>query len=143
MIIDPQYEAWQQEEFLEACKDKGITIFVPEDYQLILDMDTQEQMDRLPAKIERLNIMLARAENAVEVVSVDPSTTTGHKHVLLELNAPLDVARRVAIQMFLGSDPVKEFLSLERIRAGISPATLLAKGNWKERLNVTTNRSCV
>jgi hypothetical protein len=130
-IIDKEYEEWTQKEFIKYCERMGIELFIPDDNTLILDLDSSDAVTALGPKLDRLNEMMAFNGNCVSLTEIRPSTTPSHFHAYLRIQYKLDIVSRVGCQMFLGSDPVKELLSMQRIQAGIEPATLLALGNWK------------
>lgn len=131
MIIDEEYEKWTQSEFMRVCRARGIELYIPDDYTLILDFDTDRQMKEFQRRLLRLRQMMIYSKNHIVDYEFKPSTTKGHFHGYVKLELPLDTLTRIGCQMFLGSDPVKELLSMQRHAAGINNPTLLALGNWK------------
>lgn len=131
MIDVPEYELARQEAWFNMLsEDPRITVNTPGPYDLFLDLDTEMDYLALPAKIGKL---FEKTRLEIEVKHVLTSSSgLPHRHVYCKMKDPIeDPSIRFGIQMALGSDPVKEILSLQRLSLGIKPACVLVEGDWK------------
>lgn len=98
----------------EALKG-GFGIVYSSPRTILLDLDDDESVTRYDKQID----MLAEHYGLYELESW--KSKSGNKHVVLTLEAPIpDPKDRIILQLVLGSDPVREFLSLEQINNGVS-----------------------
>lgn len=81
------------------------------DRQLFIDIDTEEQY----AQLSR-NFSIFKQYFGCEIVpSITPSKSgLPHRHIIMEMTKPLPLIARIALQACLGSDPVRELLSVRR-----------------------------
>jgi hypothetical protein len=95
------------------------------DRQLFLDLDLDDGDD--PKEVEEIvrGLIDAVLEKCVGSVAFHPSKN-GNLHAIVRLRKPIPSAlERIAIQLALGSDPVRERISAQRVLKGISPAICL------------------
>lgn len=129
-MFNPNYDYQMQHQFLREVKRKGLTINIPDEHTLQLDLDTEEQWQGLQEKMHALEAMMAYGMRITDVTV--SSSGPPHLHVYISMIKPISsVEEQIGAQMFLGSDPKKELLSLCRVAARIEPATLLIEGDWK------------
>jgi hypothetical protein len=103
------------EDAVEKAKSKGKIIIEPTDNELQLDIDSKEQYNILAARMMELN------ENSHCIFHTQEFPSQGgawHKHIYLKLAVDTPILERIALQLFLGSDPVKEYLSLCLVKIG-------------------------
>lgn len=115
---------------IKNAERNGATVLYPQPNELFLDIDTLDQynqmFDRLPRLLELFGCQAAIKRDV-------PSNSGGeHRHVIIELSIQVDNATRAGLQMFLGSDPVRDVLALRRIMAGVyDPIIFIEGGEWK------------
>lgn len=86
---------------------------------LLLDLDTKEAL----AQYQRV---LPKLFDNYHVVSTESwRSKSGNTHVRIELGRPMTFPERLALQAALGSDGVRELLSLKRYHNGISEPSRL------------------
>lgn len=93
----------------EVAEALGLTLVLPADNELQLDIDT-------PAQRQQFTAHLGLVQDFVSCV-VDRETVSkgGNSHIYLKLGRAISPTERVALQAMLGSDPKREFLSLMRV----------------------------
>ncbi len=108
----------------ESGEAEKLEIVLPQPNQLQLDYDTPE----LPPWFERALGIAAQAfcpKLRDHISYTVTSSKSGNKHVTVDLPVLIDDLTRVAWQAALGSDPMRESLSLMSIRRGIAHPSLL------------------
>lgn len=107
---------------IEAAKAAGHEIVLPSPNTLLLDLDTPESLDRYEALrdtfFERFKL---------EEKSRWRSNSNIGWHVVVEMEEASGSYFIVAMQAILGSDPVREILSMERIENNVEPYGFLIK----------------
>ena len=98
----------------------GLKIVDADAFTLQLDLDSLSTFEvfvyrRLPSLISFI---------AIKRVYWTESKS-GNRHVYIELPTAMPVEERIALQASLGSDPVREFLNLMRVKAGTEHPILL------------------
>lgn len=107
-----KYETISYYNSCRRAKEKGCEVVHPKDNELFLDIDKPEQL----ATFNRNFDLLHRYE-LVEQHIVRPSSS-GHPdrfHITVTLKESVTSFERIALQAALGSDPMREMLSLMRI----------------------------
>lgn len=101
---------------------QGLVPFLPEADELMLDLD---EADGAPAARARVGEVLEN--NGIGVLaSLTTTSKSGKYHLYLRLDRPVTPHERIALQACLGSDPVREVLSLLRLMQGGEPAAVTA-----------------
>lgn len=90
------------------AEQRNCDLLRPGEKTLFLDIDTPEQL----AQYERM-LPLAMRFQLKEIARW--SSRNGHLHIELELPYPLDAAERFCLQAVLGSDPLRELISLDAL----------------------------
>ena len=139
------------EEFLQASYDfnasaeieaanRGLRIVYPEDNQLQLDIDSQEAYEVFQTLFRELGL-----DSIYEVTKTESASASGlpHRHITITLQEysahgslvpySMTEGERIAFQLALGSDPVREFLNLKRLIYGTKRPTRLFE--TKEEVN--------
>lgn len=106
---------------LEREKGLRYRVVLPRDDELQIDIDNLEALAVFQGNYTRLreywhHRWAGGCEMTCEVV---PSKTEGHFHITVRLPTEIDDQERIMLQALLGSDPVRELLSLVRIWAGL------------------------
>lgn len=104
-----------------AVKDaaaKGCKIVLPEPNQLFVDIDSQATYEHF------INVGMKHLRriypDAGLRIKVSPSEEPWHYHATVTLPEPIENdITRIALQAMLGSDPVRELLSWERLVRGL------------------------
>lgn len=105
----------------DKAAELGLVVVTPGPRQLFVDIDSDADNAYLEKQIARL------ISNGVTIVATgDTPSKSGlpKRHVTLEVDHDLTDIERIALQACLGSDRVREILSLCRVYKGISPATV-------------------
>ena len=110
-----------REVYMDRKLSEGFVIYRPEDNELLLDLDTP---------IQRLKFGEIYGRLCFEYPGISykwwVSESGNGTHVVVVLPFPVSMELRLALQAILGSDPVKELLSVFRLREGDPIPTLLA-----------------
>lgn len=123
-IVGNDHVAHVQKRIDENGESDMLEIVLPQPNQLQLDYDTPE----LPVWFERALAIAAQAfcPRLRDSISYTvTSSKSGNRHVTVDLPCEIDDLTRVAWQAALGSDPMRESLSLMSIRRGIANPSLL------------------
>lgn len=110
----------------------GFIVVRGDAWTLLLDLDTEQQRAQYEAVMPHFE-----QNYAVEEIESWPSKS-GNRHTRLKLYTPIsEPAMRYALQAALGSDPVKELLSIVRLRNGVPEPSMLFKPGLAKVLYVT------
>ena len=105
---------------IQEAKDNNLDVIFPKPNELLIDIDDDAAYDRY---CHLLGIM--KRHFRVEMESIVPSRSGYPKrHITLTLAKPVTDTQRIALQAILGSDPVRELLSLRRVENKDSHPTL-------------------
>jgi hypothetical protein len=113
-------EVDQTEGYAEWCAEKlGCKVVYPLSTQLQLDMDTEEQFLEYE---RRLGELLGWCEvDTPKFISITPSKSgLPHRHITITFNREFTDAERIGLQVFLGSDLVREKMNILRLHNGIA-----------------------
>lgn len=112
-----------EEEAVGIADAMNLEAFFPLENEVFLDIDSREYLRR-KAVIEAL--FNAGEENSIAIVDeLVTNSKGGNKHVYLRLDRKISPLTRLVVQAVLGSDPVKEALTLLLLRAGGTGAVAL------------------
>ena len=122
-IPDEYSEQEARKEFLEKKKQEGFAIRVPDENEILLDIDSPAQYRVYEDQL----IRLMRRDAGITTEEWE-STTPGHKHISVRMPFTLNDYQRIAYQAVLGSDLRREILSLMRTESGdVMPNCLFEK----------------
>lgn len=108
-------------EAAEAAADKGCVIVHPTERELFIDIDSADAA----VNFERCLEVLQKTREAVVVRrSPSPSGASGREHIVVRVAGVVTDEERILLQACLGSDPLREMLSLMRLRAGDEAPTI-------------------
>lgn len=108
-------------EALDKARENSWIVVLPAPNQLQLDIDTKKSLNEFYNR-KRL---LSRIGYQIRDYVVKNSKSGGeHYHVTVTLVQELTHLERIILQMFLCSDPIRELLSLRRIKNGDCYATI-------------------
>lgn len=131
-IIDPEKETINYDisrlSAIKEAKEKGLIIIYPEDDELLINIDTKEQLEIF---IERTEYLTRFFEFDFEIDESQSGPPHYHIRVKFE-DMILDDMDRIFLQLFLGSDPTREFLSFLRIQKGEDYPTLFLEKKKQE-----------
>lgn len=102
------------EEAQEVAADKGCIVIHPSDRELFIDIDSKEAA----ANFAKCAEVLAKSRQ-FEIVrrTPSPSGKPGREHIVIRMSRPVTDEERILLQACLASDPLREMLSLMRLRA--------------------------
>jgi len=110
----------------EQAKQKGCVIVEPKPNELFIDIDSADDYAYFEKQIKRVAMRWPCTWRA----SKSPSGKPGRYHVVVEFAAnelgerTLDAWQRIALQAVLGSDRVREIISVQRLLDGDPTPTL-------------------
>lgn len=105
---------------IQEAKDNNLDVVFPKPNELQVDIDSDAAYERYCGVLDH---MLHHFPFVTE--SITPSRSGYPKrHIVLTLRKPVTDVQRIALQAILGSDPVRELLSLKRIENGDPHPTL-------------------
>jgi len=122
-VLEVEAYLESREQYVERMKEDGFQIFVPEKNELQIDIDSHINKELFLQRIERIK---EEFDGGVSYISY-PSKSEGHEHIIVTLDLDFTNAQRIAMQLVLGSDPIREMLSLFRDFRGDPCSTLLAR----------------
>lgn len=105
------------EEGAKEAEEQGRYVIYSQDNELFLDIDTEEALNDLDDRVEPL-IRWGWLEGGKEI-RVSKSGRP-HRHIRYKLTRPFSVLDRILLQLYLGSDPVKELLAYKRLIDGVA-----------------------
>ena len=119
------YYEMSREELCNKAAEEGFEVIFSDKYTLLIDIDDDEHLAMFNARIDRIK------QEITDIESIEYYTSTSgepHKHIIIKMKDECDVLRRLFLQIFLGSDPVREYLSYLRHERGDKfPSLLLRK----------------
>lgn len=105
----------------QLAADRGLKLILPMADELLVDIDSpisNSYVDR---------VRDALINNDLQFISVlETLSKGGRTHKYIKLDRCLEPTARIALQTMLGSDPVREVLSLLRILLGSEPEAVTA-----------------
>jgi hypothetical protein len=122
-VLQAEKYAEKREQYVERMAAEGFVIMVPENDELMLDIDAEEDFVFFGRAILRLIEEFPSVSFRVNF----SKSGKPHRHVVVKMPFPLDAVQRIAFQAVLGSDRVREMLSLLRYHNGDPCPTLLAE----------------
>lgn len=114
-----------REEYLTRMEDEGFEVVFPESNELLIDIDTEEQYRMFKLHYERL-----RDEQDFKTMSyTEHFSKSGppRRHIHLKMPWSMSPIERIAWQAVLGSDVIRELLSMIRLYRGDGHPTLFAE----------------
>ena len=110
---------------IKKAEDEGLIVNEATPTELQLDFDKDN-----PQPIDFYDRCIIVEENFTERITFRETTSPGgNTHVYLNFDTPLDIHTRIILQLYLGSDPIRELLNLKRVLAGTpKPIILYEKG---------------
>lgn len=115
-------------ELHDIAAERGLIVIIPEDNELQLDLD-------VPSYEHNHAIIKCLKDNGVNLVSwFRTISVNGKRHTYLRLDRDFSRQERIALQACLGSDPVREVLSLLRGEAWDVPIALFETPMWAKKV---------
>jgi hypothetical protein len=120
----------------EQAKERGCVIVEPKPNELFLDIDSAEEMAYFEKQIRRVAVRWKLTWTASE----SPSGKMGRYHVYVTFfDRELDHWQRIALQAVLGSDRIRELISVHRLLDGDAAPTLFFEKPEAVRLRAMEN----
>lgn len=110
-------------DYVHRMGELGYEVITPAVDQLLVDIDDQESLDRFYKIIDRIAIDYP----SIRFIVTASNSGLPHAHAVVRMPWAITDVERIAWQAILGSDPIREFLSLKRVYNNESPATLLVR----------------
>lgn len=130
LLIDPyaiktreDYANEDREAYIAEMKSLGFRIVIPKSNHLQIDIDTDAQFIIALAQIERLK------KEYPDIRYFIRESRGGYpgRHITVRMPFDMDDMERIAWQAALGSDPLRELLSLFRLKRGDEHPTLFVE----------------
>ena len=110
-------------EYLERMRKLGRRVVVPDQRELQIDLDNKEQAAQFKGRfLGFLKIYYDEAK-----ITRKARSANGGWHITVRMPFDMSPAERIAWQLALGSDPVREILGLLRWRAGTKDCTFFTE----------------
>lgn len=122
---DPtSYMSHRTAEYIMEMTASGYVIIYPQPNQCFVDIDNNEQFERLN---DGLNLLCSMGIEVEDTIKPSISGKPDHYHAIVTFPFDLSPYERVAYQAALGSDHRREVLSLIGLRKDIEPTTIFAE----------------
>lgn len=119
------YYKLSREELCGKAASEGFKVIFSDSTTLLIDIDDDDHLAMFNARIDRIESEITGIESIEEYTS---SSGEPHKHIIVRMKDEMDILDRLFLQIFLGSDPTREYLSyLRYIRGDKFPSLLLRK----------------
>lgn len=119
---DKYFDRLLREHAESKAKEHGYVIRKPQDGELLIDLDCEEDFVLLKEHLDTFHAYVVPIEQ-VEVTP-SPSGSPGHYHAVVTLGRAISPMERIAYQAVLGSDRKRELLSLARLEHEIALPTI-------------------
>lgn len=117
-----EFDFISTEEQAELAATRGCTVIAGDDHTLLIDLDDGASLnDRVLQIIHKRYHIESNAEYG--------SRNGKGKHVIIQLGVAVDMVTRLALQAMLGSDAVREVLSLVQHEMGHRTPSILFRPN--------------
>jgi hypothetical protein len=103
------------------AESRGCAVVKPRPNELFVDIDSEEAMSTFRRQLEVFKRMHS---HAIVRMGPSPSGLPGHFHIYVTLTRDVDAVTRILYQSLLGSDPMREILSYQRLDSGDECPTL-------------------
>lgn len=112
-IVRYDFQTIKSENAFEHAKAKGLEIRLPNNNELLIDIDSEEDYLKFKSNLEKFETHVALVIKQDERAS--KSCLPGKCHIVLTLNRGITPSERIMFQLFLGSDRMRELLSYVRL----------------------------
>lgn len=120
--VESSYSDLRMEYAQAQAKLRGQVVVLPGPRELFVDIDSVDQLKMFFDRIEKLKAQFE--EGHVNYVIRSSRSGGDRFHIVVTLPLPLQPFERIAYQAILGSDPVRELLSIARINYGCEHPTI-------------------
>ncbi len=114
-----------QEQAVEQAESEGLTVVHSSTTLLLIDLDGAQAIDYFNDSVERVTDALKDRDVTLTELARWKSKSGKGLHIKMKLSKPLNVSTRLLLQACLGSDRLREFLSLMRKWDGCKEPSLL------------------
>lgn len=123
---DPGYEE-SSEEFIKRIEDEGFKVVYPKSNELFIDIDSEKQLETFNSHFNRLH----NEFNDMKRIYYPSKSGFPRTHIIVTMPFNMSNLERIAWQAVLGSDPVRELLSMIRLTNGLEHPTLFCEPKEK------------
>jgi len=110
-----QYVIQNQEEYIAQCELEGLDVVLPKENELFIDIDSNSQYTQF---VDAYLCLMRNFPGATVTRDTRSRRKKEGRHIVVTMPFDMTATERVAFQAALQSDPVRELLSLLRIRTG-------------------------
>jgi hypothetical protein len=104
----------------KEAKEKGLQIVLPDEHTLQIDIDSKEAFSLFERRIS----FLEKWYDDIDFKITTSLSGLPNRHIYITMSIPITPLERVFLQLFLGSDSTREFLSFKRIEINDPHPTL-------------------
>jgi hypothetical protein len=113
------FQSIKSEWAFKEAERLGQIVVLPLEDQLFVDLDSEEALQTFNKNLPKFELHMAE----VKSVTRRPSRN-GNTHAIVTLYSTMEPNTRILYQLFLGSDPLREMLSMIRYENGDKHPTL-------------------
>jgi len=128
---DPYIE--RSAKYIERMEKEGYVVVTPGRTEVQVDIDSKEQY---AVFLKQLDALEKRGSVARVIMTISKS---GGRHFRVFLHREINKVERIAIQAALGSDPLRELLSMFQYWDGDPIPSLMAERKEAEQYEITYN----
>lgn len=123
-VIAGNYDADKsREEYIAKMQAEGYRIVYPAPDELQIDMDTDEHFETFKHQVK---ILIREYPNIEYTINPSKNGLPG-RHATIKMPFPMQNEERIAWQAAMGSDPIRELISLMRIKRGDNYPTIFVE----------------
>ncbi len=110
---DEDYDINQsRENYLEDMRRRGMRIVYPASNELLIDIDSEEHYTNYERGIAC--VLRNKIWDDIDISEVVSTSGLPHRHITITLPNDITPVERIALQAALGSDPMRELMSIIR-----------------------------
>ena len=122
-VLDVDKYAESRQDYMARMESEGFKIYLPSPNEVLIDIDNEDDYEYFLIAINRFE---EEFESRIPFKIIPSKSGLPHQHIICEFPFEMENLQRVAFQAVLGSDRVREMLSLFRIIQGDTYPSLLA-----------------
>ena len=110
--------------YIARVESEGGKIIIPGPFDAQVDIDTEDQYEQF---CKGADIYERVTGEQLSYVVTESKSGLPKRHIRVTTGFPMDDVFRIALQAALGSDPIRELLSLIRVMHGVGDPTVFAE----------------
>lgn len=127
-MADKDYVNEEREDFIARMLEEGKKVVFPAANELFIDIDSADQLAAFQHLFGILKNQACELQWGADIVYDKPSSSgVPNRHIIISMDHDMTDLERIAWQAALGSDPVRELLSLIRHLRGSTNPTMFVE----------------